>query len=309
MSRGEFPSKQNAITTGPPASAERLKTGAMLIAVAVTVLWGTNATAQKFTLRDFPPIGSAGLRFVLTALLIGVWFRLGKARLLPQRREILWLAINGALFLAQIATFSLGVYWGTAGHSIVLLNTYPLFVLALSYFFLKERTTPGQFLGLAAALIGIIVLFAGEWSHFRGTQRLGDGVQLLSALILTGQVILLKYITSRVETRRIVFWQMASAAVFFTLYGLGWEDLGKVTFGWPGLIALMWQGIVVGPFCFSLWTWLIKHHSASRVSVFSLLTPVAGVISSALLLGEPLTAGLLFSTLLVAGGIALASLW
>jgi drug/metabolite transporter (DMT)-like permease len=309
MSSSNLSPKQNSPGSEKSALSERLKTGAVLIAVAVTVLWGTNATAQKFTLQDFPPIGSAGLRFVLTALLIGLWFRLGKAGLWPRKEEVLWLAINGALFLAQIATFTLGVYWGTAGHSIVLLNTYPLFVLAISYFFLKERTTPGQFLGLAAALVGIMVLFAGEWSHFRGTQRLGDGVQLLSALILTGQVIVLKYITARVDSRRIVFWQMAGAALFFTLYGLGWEGLGRISFGWAGIIALMWQGIIVGPFCFSLWIWLIKHHAASRVAVFSLLTPVAGVISSSLLLGEQLTPGLLFSTLLVAGGIALASLW
>ena len=52
-----------------------------------------------------------------------------------------------------------------------------------------------------------------------------------------------------------------------------------------------------------LWFWLIRHYPATRLSAFTLLTPIFGLLAGALLLGEPVTSRLLVALTAVALGI------
>jgi drug/metabolite transporter (DMT)-like permease len=69
---------------------------------------------------------------------------------------------------------------------------------------------------------------------------------------------------------------------------------------WTPAVALsiLYQGIVVAGLCFVGWTMMLQQYSASRLSVGFFLTPLFGALASYLVLGEPVTAGL------VAGGAA-----
>jgi drug/metabolite transporter (DMT)-like permease len=55
------------------------------------------------------------------------------------------------------------------------------------------------------------------------------------------------------------------------------------------------------------WFWLIRHYPATRLSSFSFLTPVMGVLAGALLLGEPLTPAVFAALALVGAGILIAN--
>jgi drug/metabolite transporter (DMT)-like permease len=306
----EILAEESALEVGPELAWARLSGGAVALAALVSALWGTNPTALKFVLREFPPMGSAGIRFAIAAAGVYAVCRATGVRGRPQRGEGWWLVGIGALFLAQIATFTLGVYWGTAGHSIVLLHTYPFFVVGMAHYLIPgDRATPGRIGGVAAAFLGIVALFGGEWGRWQGTQLLGDGVQLFSAFLLAVQVVFLKHAVARIDPTRVVLWQMIAGASCFLAYSLGMEGLVRVDPGWLSLAALLYQGVVIGTLCFTVWTWLLKKHAASRLAIFGFIGPLVGVGASAWLLGEPLTAGLLVSAGLVAVGIVMANLW
>lgn len=290
-------------------AAARLTGGAALLAVLVTALWGTNPTALKIALRTLPPIGAAGLRFAIAAVGVWVWCRLSGVRVRPRAGEILWLAAIGAFFLVQISTFTLGVYWGTAGHSVVLLHTYPFFVVALAHFLIPgDRASPGRVASMVAAFCGVLILFVGDWGEWQGTQLLGDGVQLFSAFILGAQVVFIKHAVARIDPARVVLWEMVIGSAGFLLYSLAFENLAGAR---PSVVssgAVVYQGIIIGTLCFTVWTWLIRRHAASRVAIFGFVAPLVGVVLSSLVLDEPLTATLLLSAVLVAVGIVLANL-
>lgn len=291
-----------------PATA-RLTGAAAALAALMAALWGTNPTALKLALRGLPPMGSAGLRFSIAAFGVWVVCRAMGVQAWPKRGEWPWLATTGALFVVQIATFTLGVYWGTASHSIVLLHSYPFFVVALAHFFIPgERTSWGRLAGLVAAFAGIVALFAGEWGAWEGTQLLGDSVQLISAFLLGAQVVFLKHAVARIDSTRLVLWQMVIGAAVFLLYSLAVEDLAGCRPGAVSMLAILYQGVIIGTFCFTVWTWLLRHHAASRLAIFGFVAPVVGVAISALALGETITPGLLVSASLVAAGIVLANL-
>jgi len=302
----ELLAEESAIPPGPAAGA-KLSRGSALLATLVTVLWGTNPTALKIAMRALPPLGCSGLRFGIAAIGVWAWCRLRRVSAWPQPGEAPWLIITAVFFAVQIATFTLGVYWGTAGHSIVLLHTYPFFVVALAHFLIPgERATAGKVAGLVAAFSGIVALFAGNWGSWQGTQLRGDSVQLFSAVVLAAQVVFLKHALARADANRVVLWQMIAGSAAFIAYSLAFERLASSRPGWEETAAVLYQGVVIGALCFTVWTWLIEKHAASRVAIFGFIAPLVGVGLS-VTLGEPLTPNLLVSAALVAAGIVFAN--
>jgi len=302
----ELLAEESAIGARPGASV-RMSGSSIMLAALVTALWGTNPAALKVAMRALPPLGCSGLRFVIAAVGVWAWCRFRRVAALPQPGEGRWLAITALFFVVQIATFTLGVYWGTASHSIVILYTYPFFVVALAHFLIPgEAASSGKAAGLAAAFAGVIVLFAGQWGSWQGTQLKGDVVQLVSAVVLGSQVVFLKHAVTRADTNRLVLWQMIAAGAIFLVYGLTVEGLVRSRPGWEEIGAVLYQGVVIGALCFTVWTWLIEKHAASRIAIFGFIAPVVGVGLS-VALGEPLTLSLIVSTALVAAGIVFAS--
>jgi drug/metabolite transporter (DMT)-like permease len=78
--------------------------------------------------------------------------------------------------------------------------------------------------------------------------------------------------------------------------------LGGIT-----LASLLFQTVVVTFGSYLVWFWLVRHYPATRLSAFTLLTPVFGLLAGVLLLGEPATPRLLVALVAVAGGIALVN--
>jgi drug/metabolite transporter (DMT)-like permease len=72
----------------------------------------------------------------------------------------------------------------------------------------------------------------------------------------------------------------------------------------PLLLAnLLFQSVLVSFASFLLWFWLLRHYLASRLGVFSFLTPLIGVALGAWWLGEQLEPNFIAGALLVLLGI------
>jgi O-acetylserine/cysteine efflux transporter len=81
------------------------------------------------------------------------------------------------------------------------------------------------------------------------------------------------------------------------LRGLGWSGLGAVAY-------VAWAATLFG---FGAWGYLLRRYHASLVAPFSLLVPVFGMTSAALLLGEGIGALRWLAAALLVGGVALTS--
>jgi drug/metabolite transporter (DMT)-like permease len=65
--------------------------------------------------------------------------------------------------------------------------------------------------------------------------------------------------------------------------------------------------LVVSFASYLTWFWLLRHYLASRLGVFSFLTPLFGVAFGVWLLDEPLEPSFLVGAILVCAGIVLVS--
>ena len=71
--------------------------------------------------------------------------------------------------------------------------------------------------------------------------------------------------------------------------------------------ALGFQTVVVTFASYLVWFWLVRHYPATRISAFTLLTPVFGLLAGVVLLDEPVTARLVLALAAVSCGIALVN--
>ena len=122
-------------------------------------------------------------------------------------------------------------------------------------------------------------------------------------------IVFTKHAVARISPNRVVLWQMMIGAPVFLLYSFLFEGLAAARPSTLSLLAVIYQGVIIGAFCFTVWTWLIRRHAASRVAIFGFIGPVVGVFLGAFALHEPVSHALIASTTLVALGIIFANLF
>jgi drug/metabolite transporter (DMT)-like permease len=82
---------------------------------------------------------------------------------------------------------------------------------------------------------------------------------------------------------------------------------------WPRVLTsaslgpLAFQTVVVTFVSYLMWFWLVRHYPATKISVFTLLAPVLGLVAGVVLLGEPLTLRIVAAVAAVAAGIVLVN--
>jgi len=281
------------------------KPGAKIIALVLllALFWGGNAVMLKVALKDLPPLIVAGFRFLLGMLVILFWATGYRIPIMPQRREILPLALLSLLFTAQIGLFNLGTKFTYAAHATVLINTHPFFTAVMAHFFVKgDDLNRRKTFGLVVAFSGVLIVFRDNFTlEFR--YLLGDLFVFASGFLLGTLNIIVKLLVQRINSYRLLIWEMAFSLPFFFGLSLWLEGIERYNFSAIALGSILYQGLVVGGFCFVSWTLILKRHSPSKVVVFLFATPLFGIALSNVFLKEPITLNLAFGAICVAIGV------
>lgn len=268
-------------------------------AVLVAALWGLNFVIIDVGLQDVPPLLLSSLRYVVAALPLLV---LRGPRPAPWR----WiLAAGTSIGIVQFGLLFLGMDAGMpAGLSSVVIQTQAFFTLGFAALLLGERPTLGQAAGVLLAFGGLL-LIAG---HLQGGATLGGFVLVLVAAAGWGLGNISVKRANADDPLRFMTWiclvppvPMLGLALVFEGPGAVGDSLTGLDLGDVGAILyLAFAATTVG---WALWGWLMKHYPASTVAPFSLLVPVFGLSSAAVLLGEAVTARSLLGGALVVSGV------
>jgi drug/metabolite transporter (DMT)-like permease len=279
--------------------------------LACTALWGANQVAMKWALAEMPPLWQAAARSIGAAVLLAAWAR---ARGLPiWRRDGTgragWLA--GALFAAEFGCIFVGLQYTGASRMAVFIYLAP-FVVALGMPLLvpSERLDRWQMVGLAAAFGGVVWAFVGGFTApaMGPLQWVGDALGIAAAVLwgLTTLVLRGSRLGSALPEKALLYQLVVSGAALAAASWAGGE-------AWPARLtgASLWplafQTVVVTFASYLTWFWLLRHYPATRLSAFTLLTPMFGLLAGVLMLGEPVTARLLVALAAVSLGIALVN--
>lgn len=277
---------------------------AVAFALLLCLLWGGLAPAIKISLQGMPPFAIGGWRFLIALVCILAWCRVNQIDWRVPRQAHLSLMTFAVLFALQIGLLNLGARWTSSNHTVVLLNTNPLFVALLAHCFIRnDRLSRQKLAGLLVAFGGVCVTFLESGRLPEGNAWLGDLIVLLSGFLLAVLQVYSKFLVRWLSPFQVVVWEMIYGVPLFFLTSLLLESGAAHRITGPVVASLLYQGVVVGAFCFAGWTHLLQRFAASQVTAFQFTTPLFGVVLSAWVLGDSTSAAFLAGVALVALGI------
>ncbi|MBP6581934.1 MAG: DMT family transporter [Chromatiaceae bacterium] len=290
----------------PKHELDRLAIGLMVVFCSI---WGLQQVAIKVANAGISPVWQAGIRSLGATATILLWVLFRRVKLF-ERDGTWWPGLLvGLLFSGEFALIFLGLNYTPASRGVIFLYTAPFFVaLGARWFLPGERMRRAQWGGMALAFIGVVLLF-GEHLWLPADQAwIGDLMILGAAMLWAATTLAVKASAlGRSSAEKILLYQLAISAVLLPPL--------SIAMGEPGVFAptpLVWanlffQAVIVAGASYLGWFWLIRHYPATRLSSFSFLTPVMGVLASVLLLDEPLTPTIFAALFLVGAGIWIAN--
>lgn len=279
-----------------------------LMALLTILIWGTTFISSKVLLKDFQPVELLFLRFALgfLALLAAQPKRL---RYVSPTRELTYAAAGLCGVCLYYLLENIALTYTLASNVGVMISVAPFFTAILAQLFARrrERLHPCFFLGFAVAMAGI-ALISLNGSKLQ-LNPLGDLLAVLAALVWACYSLLSRRIAEfgdsiLLSTRRIFLYGLLFMipALFLFRARFDLARLAKL----ENLLNLLYLGLGASALCFVTWNTAVRELGPVRTSVYIYMTPVITVISSALLLREPLTPLTILGTLLTLAGLLLS---
>jgi len=283
--------------------------GAVLVSIVIHSLWGGNPVAVKFSLVAFPPLTTAFLRFAIGIACIALWAHWRGVRLLPERGEWRSLWIAALLFAVQIASMNIGFDHTSGAMGSVLIATNPLFAVMFAHFIIAgDRMTSAKALGLLFAMAGTsLALLADADIATLDLGAAGNWIVLSSAVMLGFRLSLSARFVRRIEPTKVAMWQMVLSLPLFGVGALWWEEIAWDQVAAGPIAGLLYQGVVIAGVGFTVSYHLMKRYTPSVMMSFNFVSPIAGVLFSAWLLGDVIGTPLLAGMALVAMGLYLVT--
>ncbi len=277
----------------------------LLLALAVTAVWGSNFVIIKFALVHLPPLTLALLRFTLAFAPMALFVPRPKVpwRNLAAYGVLIGAGQFGLLFTAMRADI-------TPGLASLVVQAQAFFTIGMAVWLNGEKVARYQIAALLLASAGIALIALHTDAS---ATPLGLFLVLCAAASWAGGNMVARAAGS-VNMLGYVVWSSLFAIPPLLAFALALEGWPRMSAGiaaadWKTWGAVVWQSVGNTMFGYGVWGWLLARHSAGQVAPLSLLVPVFGLATSALVLGEPLQTWKLAAVALVMAGLAVGVLW
>ena len=279
--------------------------GLMLL---VCLIWGLQQVVLKATAADISPIFQIALRSGVAAVLVGLVMAARGERMRVTDGTLPAGLMVGALFGIEFLLVGEGLRHTSASHMVVFLYSAPIFAaLGLHWKLPSERLTAPQWLGVFTAFAGIAVAFLWHGDAPEGapasSSLFGDFLALLAAMAwgATTVVIRVTPLASLPATQTLLYQLIGAFVVLVpTAFLLGQAHFNPTPLA---LASLAFQTVFISFMSLLAWFALLRRYLASRLGVFSFMTPLFGVLMGAWLLNEPIEPGFLIGAIWVLVGI------
>lgn len=202
-----------------------------------------------------------------------------------------------------------GLQFIPAGKAIVLGYTTPIWVAMAAPFFLGERTSKGKIAGVVMGLLGLSVIFSPQMFDWSNADLVyGCGLIMLAAAFWAASIVYVRSHAWIATPFQLLPWQLLVAGSALSVTALVIE--GWPTIDWTNrLVVLMLYSSLVGT-ALAYWAMSMVNRSlpALTTSIGTTATPIVGIASAALALGERVDPSLALATALIVGGIVLNAL-
>lgn len=279
--------------------------------LALCLIWALQQIALKHTAGDIAPMFQIALRSGAAAAMLALFMRWRGERMSFTDGTAWPGVIAGMLFALEFCLAGEGLRHTSAAHMVVFLYTAPIFAaLGLHLLLPSERLAPVQWVGIVLAFGGLAMAFFGrEGSVGRASENalLGDFLGLMAGALWGATTVVVRTTRlSQAPASQTLMYQLLGGFALLTVVSLatGQAHFNRTPAVWA---SLAFQSVVVAFISFLVWFWLLRQYMASRLGVFSFLTPLFGILLGAWLLGERIEPSFLMGAFPVLLGIVLVS--
>jgi drug/metabolite transporter (DMT)-like permease len=279
-----------------------------LLFIALGAMWGSSYLFIKFGVEEgLTPFTLVALRLGIGLVLLAVVVAIAREPLPRNPR------IYGHLVVMSVINIVLPFFLITSAErtvdsalASVINGTVPLFAIVIAAFVLQdEPITVNRLGGLVLGFAGVVLLTGGS---------IGTGGDLAGNVALVGSAA--SYGAGAVYSRRNIrglrpmipaLFQVGFAFVISAVLALTLEHPWTEQLTSKALFSVAWLGILGSGFAYLVMFRLLAHWGATRASMVAYLLPVFGIALGVLVAKETIGLPVIIGTLLIVGGVALAS--
>ena len=283
----------------------------VLAALLCTALWGSATPFIKTGYESLSVSGTpsiilfAGIRFALAGLITVIIYSIIERKfLLPKKKSLKYIGIISVFqTILQYIFFYVGLANTSGVKGTILSGSSAFFsILVATLIFKQEKLTVKTVIACIIGFLGIIVVNLDGLEF--NLNFLGDTFVLFAGISLAFSSVLMK-IYSKDESPVILSgYQFFIGGIVMILIGLAFG--GTIRFDSAKGIAILIYLAFLSAIAYAVWGILLKYNPVSKVSVFSFMTPVFGVILSKIMLSENSNVSIinvLVALCLISGGI------
>lgn len=256
--------------------------------VLLTLIWGVNWPVMKIGVSGYPPLSFRMLSMWLGLPVLALGLVVMKVPFRIERRhwgELFWLSLTNMFVWHALIVFA--VQSLTSGRTAILAYSMPIFAALLGALVFGNRLAARAWGGVAAAVLGVLLLLWHEFSALAG-QPWGVAYALVAAAFWALGTHLLRRTTLNVPTLTISFWMTALTCCVITVLAFLLERHEWRAPSAPVWGAIAFNGVLIFGFAHAVWFMLARGLPPVASSLSVMLIPVIGVFSGAWWLGETL---------------------
>ena len=281
--------------------------------LVVSIIWGAASPVIKYTLGGFSPGVFLTYRFFISAVLALIIFAITGFKL-PRNPKTLALTLFNGFLLSTVSLglLFLGTEKTTSIDSNVISTMAPITIALAGIFFLKERVTKREAIGILIALAGTLITIIEpvlKGNGFGGLE--GNLLVFGSVIVATVTAVLAKKIL-RDDVDALTATNLSFIVGFITILPFGlpqilnsrFQILTSVPLSYH--LGVFYMAVLSGTLAYFLWHKAEKTIEISEVNLIAYLYPIFGTPLSVFWLGEKITLPFILGAIVIALGVFLA---
>ena len=270
---------------------QKLSAKQLWLLVVLTIVWGLNWPVMKLGISDMPPLQFRTLSMWLGLPVLAVALVVMKVPFaMPRKywRELILLAATN-MFIWHVCII-LAIQSLSSGRAAILGYTMPIFSAVLGALFFASVMTKRNWLGVAAAALGVALLLWHEMTGLSG-KPLGVALALTAAATWALGTQLLRRTIIELPTLAISFWMTVLACVVMTALTVAFEREAWVMpshMSSNSWFAIVYNAVLVFGFAHGAWFYLARTLPPVASTLSVMFIPILGVFAGAYWLGEVL---------------------
>jgi O-acetylserine/cysteine efflux transporter len=271
----------------------------LLLAILVTSIWGFNFVVVTVGMEGISPLLLCFTRLFLTSI-PAVFFI--KKPDIPLSKIILY---GISMFSIQFSLLFSAIYAGvTPGLASILIQFQVFFTILFGLLLFKEKLKPWQIAGALISFAGIAIV----GMHVGGEVTWAGIFLIIGASASWGIGNVVSKHIGKVNIVSLVIWGSLISWPPLLLFSIWFEGLDNMLetaqyLTWTSIGAALYITYVSTLFGFCVWSWLLAHYPLATIAPFTLLIPIFGILSAALILDEALQPWKISAGVLVIAGL------